>query len=510
MAKRSLSRQLDERVETILARRGAGTGPEPDLAPEESKLAELADLASRLRDLPRQNFKMNLKDDLERRALMAATAKATGKVRPVPEGYHTVTPYLCVKGAAQALEFYKKAFGATELMRIAQPDGRVGHAEIQIGDSHIMLADEFPEHGHRSPQSIGGSPVGIHLFVEDVDATTKQAIAAGAKVLRPVADQFYGDRLGMVADPFGHIWSIATHKEDLSPEEIQRRAAAHLQQEHGAGVSPKQEPPLGAAPGVRAGFNSITPYLAVRGAAELIDFVKQAFGAVETLRTTGSMGGMHAEVRIGNSMLMIGGGPGIAFEATPAAIHLYVNDVDTVYQQALKAGATSIAEPVDHEYGERGASLKDLAGNHWYIATSLAGSPIPEGFRSVTPYFHPHGADRMIDFLKQAFGADEVARYAGPDGSIVHAQVRIGDSVLEMGEAHGPYQPMPSAIYLYVADVDSTYQRALEAGATAAQPPADRPYGDRTAFVKDPFGTTWYIATHVRDVARSENAADRR
>jgi len=146
-------------------------------------------------------------------------------VKPIPDGYHSVTPYLCVKGAAQAIEFYKKAFLATERMRIAQPDGRVGHAELQVGDSVIMLSDEFPEIGARSPQSLGGSPVGIHLYVEDADAIFSQAVAAGAKIKRPIADQFYGDRLGGVEDPFGHTWWISTHKEDLSPQEIERRAA---------------------------------------------------------------------------------------------------------------------------------------------------------------------------------------------------------------------------------------------------------------------------------------------
>ena len=150
----------------------------------------------------------------------------THTVRPIPEGYHAVTPYLFIKGAAQALDFYKKAFGAKELMRMAQPDGRVGHAEIQIGDSHVMMADEFPEMGARSPKTIGGSAVMLHLYVEDVDAVFQQAVAAGATVERPVADQFYGDRAGGLEDPFGHRWYIATHKEDLSPEEIGKRAAA--------------------------------------------------------------------------------------------------------------------------------------------------------------------------------------------------------------------------------------------------------------------------------------------
>lgn len=145
--------------------------------------------------------------------------------RAIPEGYHTTTPYLCVRGASDAIEFYKKAFGATELMRMGSPDGKVGHAELQIGDSRVMLADEFPEMGFLSPKTIGGSPVMMHLYVEDVDTTVPKAVAAGAKVTREVADQFYGDRGGQVEDPFGHKWYVATHKEDLTPEEIRTRAA---------------------------------------------------------------------------------------------------------------------------------------------------------------------------------------------------------------------------------------------------------------------------------------------
>jgi PhnB protein len=150
----------------------------------------------------------------------------TSKPKPIPDGYHTATPYLIVKDAARAIEFYKKAFGATELVRMAQPDGKIGHAEIKIGDSPIMLADEFPEMGARSPQSLGGSPVSILLYVENVDAVFSQAVAAGAKVQRPVKDQFYGDRTGGVEDPFGHLWYIATHMEDVSPDEMRKRAAA--------------------------------------------------------------------------------------------------------------------------------------------------------------------------------------------------------------------------------------------------------------------------------------------
>ena len=151
-------------------------------------------------------------------------------VKPVPEGYHTVTPYLVCKGAAAAIDYYKKAFGATELMRMPAPGGQIGHAEIQIGDSPIMLADEAPQMGHRSPESIGGTPVSIMLYVDDVDTVYRRALGAGGKELQPLKDQFYGDRSGTLRDPFGHVWTVSTHKEDLSPEEIGRRAAEAMKQ----------------------------------------------------------------------------------------------------------------------------------------------------------------------------------------------------------------------------------------------------------------------------------------
>jgi PhnB protein len=146
--------------------------------------------------------------------------------KAIPEGWEGATPYLSIKGAAAAIEFYKKAFGATETMRLPGSEGRVGHAEIKIGKANIMLADEYPEMGFLSPTSLGGSPVTIHLYVEDVDTLARQAEAEGAKVLRPVADQFYGDRAGKFEDPFGHLWHFATHKEDVTPQEMERRASA--------------------------------------------------------------------------------------------------------------------------------------------------------------------------------------------------------------------------------------------------------------------------------------------
>jgi len=147
-------------------------------------------------------------------------------VKPIPDGYHSVTPYLITKGAADAIEFYKKAFGAIELLRMPQPDGKIGHAEIQIGDSRIMLSDENAEMGFVGPTTLGGTPVSIMIYVEDVDTVFSQAIAAGGTEQRPLKDQFYGDRSGTLNDPFGHTWHIATHKEDVSPEEMEKRMAA--------------------------------------------------------------------------------------------------------------------------------------------------------------------------------------------------------------------------------------------------------------------------------------------
>lgn len=151
---------------------------------------------------------------------------AASKISHIPEGYQNVTPYLIIDGAAAALDFYRTAFGAKEVMRMPSPDGRVGHAEILLGNSHVMLADEHPDMGYRGPQAYGGTPVSLMVYVPDVDATFAKAISAGATELRAIANQFYGDRSGTLRDPFGHVWTISTHVEDVSPEEIERRLAA--------------------------------------------------------------------------------------------------------------------------------------------------------------------------------------------------------------------------------------------------------------------------------------------
>ena len=151
-------------------------------------------------------------------------------VQPIPEGYHTVTPYLAVDDAAKAIEYYKTAFGATERLRMNAPDGKIGHAEIQIGDSLIMLSDPFPDSSVRSPKEQGGPSASIFLYVEDVDAVVKKAVDAGAIIKSEVEDQFWGDRFGTIEDPFGQIWSVATHVEDVPPDEIAERAKAAMAQ----------------------------------------------------------------------------------------------------------------------------------------------------------------------------------------------------------------------------------------------------------------------------------------
>jgi uncharacterized glyoxalase superfamily protein PhnB len=254
---------------------------------------------------------------------------------------------------------------------------------------------------------------------------------------------------------------------------------------------------------IRPGFRMVTPYLVAEDGLALLDFAKQVLGAEETVRAMTPMG-VHGEVRIGDSMVMIGGGiPGKKFPGSlqPNALHVYVEDAGAVCQKALAAGATLIDELRDQDYGERSASVRDAAGNYWYIATHRGESYIPKGLHNVNPYLHPRRAEPLISFLKRAFGAEEIAKYASPDGVVHHAQIRVGDSVVEMGEAHGKYETMPAMFYLYVPDVDAVHRQAVAAGATSFQEPTDQPYGDRSAAVKDAFGNKWYIATHIKDVA---------
>jgi uncharacterized glyoxalase superfamily protein PhnB len=250
---------------------------------------------------------------------------------------------------------------------------------------------------------------------------------------------------------------------------------------------------------IREGFRTITPYLTVPDVFAEIEFLTKAFGAEGQVYGMGSAGGYHSEYRIGDSMLMIGGGgKGSQWKGTPVpgVFHLYVENVDGTYQQAMDAGAISLMPPADMEYGERGAGIEDTGGNHWYLATATGPSYVPEGLPNLMPYFHPVGAPKMIEFLRGAFAAEEIAVYRSPDGTVGHAKIRIGDSIVEMGEAHGPWQPRPMNFMVYVEDSDKWYQRAIQAeGAIGISAPANQPYGGRTGTIRDPFGNIWYLSS---------------
>jgi uncharacterized glyoxalase superfamily protein PhnB len=336
----------------------------------------------------------------------------------------------------------------------------------------------------------------MSLSVPDVDKFFARAIGAGAKTVIPIADQFYGRREGTLQDPFGYLWSVSTVTEEMPVEEMHRRMDAMTK-----GDTANNKPAVDPVP---RGFHTVTPYMIAPDGDAMLAFAKQAFGAQETFRAVGSAGGIHGETRIGDTMLMMGGGiPGKPFnaKANTTALHIYVEDTDAAYQRALKAGATSISEPQDHEYGERGAGVKDPFGNYWYIATHKGESYIPKGLHNVNVYMHPLRAEPVIGFLKRVFGAQELGKYTSPDGVVNHAEIRVGDSVVEMGEAHGLYQPMQSMFYVYMPDCDAVYKRALVAGAKSIQEPTDHPYGDRSGGVTDAFGNTWYIATHIKDMS---------
>jgi uncharacterized glyoxalase superfamily protein PhnB len=254
--------------------------------------------------------------------------------------------------------------------------------------------------------------------------------------------------------------------------------------------------PAAAAP-VREGFRTVTPYITVVEGDRLIDFLKHTFGAEELLRAP-SPTGFHAEIRIGDSMLMIGSGEPVRGQERIGAFHVYVPDCDAAYQRAMEAGATSLGEPADRPYGERSGFVKDFAGNYWYIATRLGAAFAPEGLGTVLPFVHPPKARAWIDFLKRAFAAEEMGVFEQA-GRVMHAAVRIGDAVVEMGEPEGGGHSLPCRFFLYVEDCDMWYRRALDAGATSLQEPADQPYGLRTAMVADLFGYQWVPAALLKN-----------
>lgn len=419
------------------------------------------------------------------------------------ETRQTATAYLTVRDAAAAIEFYKKAFGATEAMRLVGPGTKIGHAEIRIGNSKIYLSDEFPDFGAVAPQRLGGSPVKMDIVVDDVDSVVARAIAAGAKEVRAIQDQFYGMRTGQIADPFGYVWNISTVLEDLTGEEMQKRYDDLVKQ--GAFAQPQQKSGEKRAPQtvrpIPEGFHTLTPYLSVNGAAGLIDFLKGGFGAVEKFRVNrpGSEQIMHAEMRIGDSVLELADA-NEEFGARVLGNSLHVHDVEAVYQRALRAGATSRFAPIEQSYGDLEAGVRDPAGNFWTITEIRKTDHRTEDTRTILPYLNLVGAADFVEFAKRAFGAREVSMFSAPDGKVIHARLRLGDSILALGEAHGDRAIILGALHMYVPNVDDVYAAAVREGIKVLRPLRDEPYGDRAAVLQDAFGNWWFPSTHIKDV----------
>lgn len=331
----------------------------------------------------------------------------------------------------------------------------------------------------------------LGFLMSEVELTDRidqavEAILRGASV--EVADSSEADFTGIAAEL--HLLPREGFRASLK-QELEEDARKHKQ--------PKKV----ASAAVRKGFRTVTPYLVVADVHQEIDFIKKVFRAKGKLYGgLGSEGGFHSEYRIGDSLLMIGGGgQGSKWKGTPAPMtfHLYVQNIDDVYGRAMEAGATSLVPPTDMVYGERSAAIEDAAGNHWYLATAFGERYAPEGLPNLMPVFHPRGARRMINFLESAFAAQPLAVHQTGKGVVKHAQLRIGESILEIGEAHGRWQPRPMHFMLNVADCDTAYYQAMKAeGGKSIRPPADAPYGGRTAAIEDPFGNTWYLSSPTK------------
>ena len=330
MPKRPLREQVEEVVQAMLV----SLQPRPEAAPHRD-LAALMAVARELRSLPREEFRAALKTELQRRATMNEATAAGVATSAAKEAYYlrpgitSITPYIIIKRAPEFMDFLKAAFGAKERIRVPRPDGTIMHAELELGNGAIEVADANDQYP--------SAPTDVHLYVEDADATFDRALAAGAtSIYRPTGDHPSGDRWGAAKDQFGNNWYIAT--------------------------------PKGWTPGPE-GIRSVQPYLHLREAHKMIPFLEAAFGA-EAMGVHASPEGqiLHATVRIGNATLEIDEAHG-EYQPKPCHLHVYVPDTDATYAQALRAGATSLHEPYNAPYGDRAAGVKDSFGNSWFIAT---------------------------------------------------------------------------------------------------------------------------------------------
>ena len=490
MPKLSLSEQLDRAVEAVLApaagtSRRDGDGLDPKIAP-------LARIAEQLRGLPRGDFRARLKAEFEGSAPMASkpapvsseqgTAPTTPQVKKsgsfegyMPAGYKTITPYLTVPNAPELIDFIKQTFDAEEVFRTTGAAGGV-HCELLLGNSMLMVGGGLPG----KPWSGTASPTTLHVYTQDCDATYARALKAGATSIAEPNDQPYGERLAEVKDASGNIWRISFPTY------------------------------LGEKPYKAENVQSVQVYLHVNGAASLINFLERAFSAEEFGRATSPEGLIwHSTIKIGNAQLEISDAME-RYQFMPSTFYLYVEDADAWYRRAMDAGASSVKAPADQPYGDRVGSVKDLAGNLWYLSkyqgkaetknpAASEGKPaatvkyIREGFHTLTPYLLARNAARLIDFFKEGFGAQEIFRVPQPGGKIMHAELRVGDSMLELSDGTAEFPPRSTMHILHVDDVDATYERAIRAGATSLNAPREQPYGDREAGVTDPDGNHWYI-----------------
>jgi uncharacterized glyoxalase superfamily protein PhnB len=276
---------------------------------------------------------------------------------------------------------------------------------------------------------------------------------------------------------------VAAHLLNLPREAFALQLRADLDARSGAAPAPS-----------RAVSQALVPYLVVSDASRLLDFLRDAFGATEIMRVPRPGGGVqHAEVAIGDARIELADGTD-EYPSRAGALHVYVPDADAVYARALVAGGESLYAPVDQPYGDREAGVRDSGGNAWFIATHRSAAHRPEGLRSVTPYLIVRDAAGLIEFARAAFGATVLDRHDGPEGTVMHAKLRIADSALELGEARGPFGPTSLMLHLYVSDADAAWRRAVDAGARPISPVQDQPYGERNGGVEDGFGNQWYVA----------------
>lgn len=328
-------------------------------------------------------------------------------------------------------------------------------------------------------------------LTQQVDQAIDAMMAAGGQLPRDVDERIAG------------LLGIAVDLCDLPRADFKARLQMEIEEEIAMSTAAQQI--MKKVNPVREGFRTITPYLVVSDVHAEAAFLQQAFGAEGQVYGLGTQGGFHGEYKIGDSTVMVGGGgEGSAWKGTPfpTYIHLYVEDVDVVYERAMRAGATSLYPPSDKFYGERDCGIRDAGGNQWFVATRTSGARAPHDVPNLLPTLLPIGAPKMIDFLKQAFGAEELAVHRSQDGAVKHAEIRVGTSVIEMGEAHGQWQPMPSVFMMYVDDVDAWYERAAKAeGVIKKDAPKMQPYGARVGSITDPFNNVWYIASQMKSMA---------